>query len=184
MALDVDVWHTLPGLHRLMTESEEEVIAAEARRIESDSLYISQANFYAATAFGRLRLLLGLPAVIFAALAGTAIVASWSTVLAGICALIATIAATADLFVGSEQRSVDHHSQGVEYRNLQHDARRLRTLAPFSQSIEFRRARLEELVRRQVDLNRLNRPTSWAFKKGRRTIDSGDALQPGDEDLV
>lgn len=163
--------------------SEEEVIATEAKRIESDALYTSQANFYAATAFGRVRLLLGLPSVIFAALAGTAIIASWSNVLAGVFAVIATIASTADLFIGSDRRAVDHHSQGVEYRNLQHDARRLRTLAPFSQPIESRRAKLDELVRRQVDLNRLNRSSSWAFKRGRRTIDSGDALQPGDEQL-
>lgn len=163
--------------------TEEEFISSEAKRIESDALYTSQANFYAATAFGRMRLFLGLPSVIFAALAGTAIIASWSTVLAGIFAVIATIAATADLFIGSERRAVDHHSQGVEYRNLQHEARRLRTLAPFSQPIEFRRAKLDELVRRQVDLNRANRPTSWAFKRGRRSIDSGDALQPGDEEL-
>jgi hypothetical protein len=181
VAIDVDGRKSLSGIYGLM--SEEEVIAAEAKRIESDALYTSQANFYAATMFGRVRLFLGLPSVIFAALAGAAIIASWSTVLAGICAIVATIAATADLFIGSERRAVEHHSQGVEYRNLQHDARRLRTLTPYSQPIEFRRSKLEELVRRQVDLNRLNRPSNWAFDRGRRTIDSGDALQPGDEDL-
>lgn len=164
--------------------TEEERIADEARRIESDALYTAQANFYAAVVFGRLRLALGLPAVVFSALAGTAIIASWSTVLAGICALAATIAATADLFLGSEQRAVEHHGQGVEYRNLQHEARRLRRLAPYSQSIEVRRARLQELVRKQVDLNRLNRPGEWAFRRGRKKIDSQDVLQPGDEDLV
>ena len=177
-----DVRLALPGLHGLV--SEEDVIAIEAKRIESDALYTSQANFYAATVFGRLRIFLGLPAVIFAALAGTAIIVSWSDVLAGVFAIVATVVSTADLFIGSERRAVEHHSQGVEYRIIQHDARRLRTLAPYSQSIQFRRAKLDELVRRQIDLNRLNRPNNWAFRRGRRTIDSGEALQPGDEDLI
>jgi hypothetical protein len=161
--------------------TEEEIIAAEARRLESDALYTSQANFFAAVVFGRLRLALGLPAVIFSALAGTAVVASWSTVAVGIFAILATIAATADLFVGSDRRAVEHHSQGVEYRSLQHEARRLRTLAPHSQPIEFRRAKLDQLIRRQTDLNRQNHPSNWAYKGGRRKIDTGEALQPGDE---
>jgi hypothetical protein len=164
--------------------SEEDVIAGEARRIESDALYTAQANFYAAVALGRLRVALGLPAAVFAALAGTAVIASWSNALAGVFALLATITATADLFIGSERRSVEHHAQGVEYRNLQHEARRLRLLAPYSQPIDARREKLQELVRRQVDLNRQNRASNWAFARGRRSIDSGDVLQPGDEDLT
>lgn len=164
--------------------SEEHVIADEARRIESDALYTAQANFYAAVAFGRLRVLLGLPAVVFAALAGTAVIASWSDVLAGVFALVATITATADLFIGSERRSIEHHAQAVEYRHLQHEARRLRLLAPYAQPVEARRDRLQELVRRQVDLNRQNRASNWAFARGRRAIDSGDVLQSGDEDIT
>jgi hypothetical protein len=164
--------------------NEDERIADEARRIESDALYTAQANFVAAVIFGRLRIGLGLPTVVFSALAGTAVIASWSAALTGVFAVLATIAATADLFIGSERRATEHHSQGVEYRNLQHDARRLRTLAPFSQSLELRRTKLDELVRRQLDLNRQNRPGEWAFRRGRKKIDRGAVLQPGDEELV
>ena len=182
MAVERHVRSALPGLLGLMTEEHE--IAQEVKRIESDALYTSQANFYAAVVFGRLRIALGLPAVLFAALAGTAVIASWSSALAGVFAVLATIATTADLFLGSERRAVEHSSQGTEYRNLQHEARRLRILAPYSQPIEQQRTRLDELVRRQVDLNRLNRPGEWAFQRGRKKIDSREVLQPGDEKLV
>ncbi|MGH2945520.1 MAG: SLATT domain-containing protein [Solirubrobacteraceae bacterium] len=163
--------------------SEEEIIAAEAKRIESDALYTGQANFRQAVIFGRLHTLLGLPAVLLAALAGTAIIAAWSNTLAGACAIGATVFASADLFISSERRAAEHSSQGVEYRQLQHEARRLRTLAPFSEPLESRRTRLQDLLRRQTDLNRLNRPSEWAFQYARRKIESGEVLQPGDEEL-
>jgi hypothetical protein len=163
---------------------EEDVIAEEAKRIESDALFTAQANFADATAFRRLRLGLGLPAAIFSALAGAAIVADWSSAVAGACAIIATVAATADLFVGSERRAVERHDLGVQYRALQHDARRLRRLAPHSASIDQRRRTLEEIIARQVELNRLNRAGESAFERGRKKIGRGEVMHPGDEDLT
>ena len=163
--------------------SEDDVIATEAKRIESDALYTAQANFHQAVVFGRLHVALGLPAVVLSALAGTAILAGGSDAVAGACALAAAVFATADLFISSERRASEHSAQGVEYRKLQHDARRLRTLDVFSAAVDTRRARLEELAGRHTDLNRMNRPSEWAFRHARRKIASGELLQPGDDEL-
>jgi hypothetical protein len=44
--------------------------------------------------------------------------------------------------------------------------------------------KLQELARRQGELNRINRPSERAFKKAQKKMKAGDMLHPGDESLT
>ncbi len=165
-----------------MTEDEE--LAIEARRIESDAMYTAQANFADAASFRRLKLWLGLPAAVLSGLAGTAVLTSWSDTLAGLFALAAFVLVRLTSSSAQSAALLNTNGEGVEYRALQHDARRLRELSVYSQDVATRRDALAELIRRQTDLNRLNRSSERGFRAGKHKIARGDVLQPGDEDLV
>ncbi|MGZ4268974.1 MAG: SLATT domain-containing protein [Solirubrobacteraceae bacterium] len=164
--------------------AERKAISVAVKRIESDTLYTAQTNFVQATFFRRLHFWIGVPAVCFAAIASAAVITDWSSAVAGVCALVAAVLTAVQTFVNPERQAVEHNAQGAEYRDLQKDAHRFRTVGMLSMSMEMQRQKFDELCRRQTDLNRLNRPSERAFKKAQEKVKAGDPLHPGDEQLV
>jgi hypothetical protein len=159
-------------------------IDAEAQRIESDALWTAQTNFIQATFYRRLHYWIGGSAVVLAGVASASVITDWSDAAAGICALIATVLTALLTFVNPERQWIEHNWQGAAYRDLQHDARRLRTVYGGTMSEGDRATRLQDLARRHGELNRTNKPSERAFKKAQRKVRSGDMLQAGDEALV
>lgn len=164
--------------------AEQEALLEEARRIESDALYTSQTNFVQAVFYRRLHYVLGTSAVIAAGLASASVLAEWSDVLTGLAAVLATILTAIQTFVNPERQWIEHNWQGTEYRDLQHQARRFRTIEATSMGDEECREKLQQLAKRQTDLNRQNRPSERAFKTAQKKLAAGDALHTGDQALM
>jgi len=152
----------------------EDPLIAEVRKIETDSLYTSQTNFVQATFYDGLNFWLGIPATVAAAAAVTSIITDWSSVAAGVFALIAALLAAVQTFVAPERRATEHKQQGAAYRQLQADARIFRTIDNQRMDEKARRMRLDELLRRRAELNVRNRPNDRAFKKAQKKVHSGD----------
>jgi hypothetical protein len=152
----------------------EDPLIAEVRKIETDCLFTSQTNFVQATFYDGLNFWLGIPATVAAAAAATSIITDWSSVAAGIFALVAALLAAIQTFVAPERRATEHKQQGVAYRQLEADARVLRTIDYGRMEERARRMKLDELLRRRAELNARNRPNDRAFKKAQRKIASGD----------
>lgn len=108
------------------------------------------------------------------AAAAAAIITDWSSVAAGVFALIAALLAAVQTFVAPERRATEHKQQGVGYRQLEGDARVFRTIDYDDLDPRARRMRLEDLLRRRTELNARNRPNDRAFKKAQKKIASGD----------
>jgi len=149
-------------------------LITEVTTIETDCLFTSQTNFVQATYYDSLNFALGIPATVAAAAAATSIIADWSTVAAGIFALVAALLAAVQTFIAPERRATEHKQQGVAYRQLEADARVFRTIDYERMEERARRMELDELLRRRAELNARNRPNERAFKKAQRKIASGD----------
>jgi hypothetical protein len=152
----------------------DEPLITEVQKVETDCLYTSQTNFVQATFYDSLNLLLGVPATLAAAGAAASIITDWSSIAAGVLALIAALLAAVQTFIAPERRATDHKQQGVAYRQLEADARVFRTIDYEGMDQRARRMKLDELLRRRAELNARNRPNNRAFKKAQRKIESGD----------
>lgn len=149
-------------------------ILAEALRIEEDTNYSGRSNFAAAASSDRLHLLLGAPAAVLAAAAGTTALADLPWIAAA-CAFSATLLGALHTFLRADKRAAQHQTIGAEYIDLRNEARIFCTIDYPSLSDEERRTRIHELSARRSELNRSTpRVPRRAFKKARASIERGD----------
>ena len=124
---------------------------------------------------------LGLPTVVVAALAATAI--GRSNEVATILAVCAAVLAAVNTFLNPQQRAAAHSSSGNRYNALRNKARRFREL--HCTDPDMGGTELDgELSGLASELDKLNAESpwtpSWAYHKAKKGIEGGEAAYVAD----
>lgn len=156
-----------------------DAIIQEAKRIHENCLHTSKSHFVEASFWTKFHLLIGIPTVVLAAIAGALAFASFScgNILVGTLAIIVTILSAVATFLNPKERSSDNLTAGNNYDSLL-------TRVRIFWTIECRREEsinvLEENLKSfSAERDRLNRespqPPWWAYKKAKKGIEEGEA---------
>lgn len=114
-------------------------LAKEAARLEEDVLFAEKQHFSMATIWRRVHLALGIPASVFAALAGLSAVQS-RPILAASLAICSAILSALLTFLNPAEAGSAHHHAGIKYGTVRGKLRRLRELDLIGEvSLELRR---------------------------------------------
>lgn len=150
-------------------------IATELGRIEESATYSAQTQFSSSKFWRGLNLFLGIPAAVFAAVAGAAGLSdAMSTEAAAIIALVAAALTAVMTTLNAAQRAQQSHGAANAYLSLQGDARVLRTIDLPGLEHDAARQRLEELVGRRNAINETAPvPAFLAYFLGKRNIEKG-----------
>ena len=162
-----------------METNMKEQIRKEASRIEEDSLYSSKGHFYAGQRWSNLHLWIGVPAAILAAIAGASALSEFQShsLVAGILSIVVAALTAIATFVNPNERATTHKNAGNKYNSLRNRSRIFYTIEMSSEN------NLDKLAERLKSLdgqrNKLNEESpqipKWAFKKGRKGIEDGEA---------
>lgn len=158
-----------------MPPTEPDAIAAELLRIEEAATYSSQSQFSSAKFWRGLNLLLGVPAAVLAAIAGTTVLADASSAKTGAAIALISAALTAVMTtLNASQRAEQSRVSANAYLALQADARMMRTVYLPDLDREDATQRLEELVKRRTSVNETAPvPAFLSYWLGRRNIAKG-----------
>ncbi len=153
----------------------EEVIK-ESKRIEEDCIHSSKGHYVAAGFWSNFHLIVGIPSVILAAIAGTTAFIDLPIV-AGIVSIIVTILTSIATFLNPKDRANSHFTAGNNYNSLQSTIRRFWSIeCKNEEPIKLLIHKLEEY---SLTRDRLNRESSqiprWAYNKGKKYIEDGEA---------
>ena len=154
-------------------------LSKELRRIEEDSVHSGKSHHNAYDRWACYHLWLGIPSVIFSALAGTAFFQDCEVV-AGLMSTFAGILTALITFLKPSERAALHKSAGDRYFALKNDTRLCREIRlPFTSDQPNALTNLEELVQeflgRRNDLNQLSPAfTRRDFEKTRKGISEGE----------
>ena len=148
----------------------------EALRIREDTDYSSKGHFEASSTWRNVNLWIGIPNVIFAAIAGISVLEECK-ILAVIFAALSAMFAALNTFLGAADKAATHKRFGNEYLALRNRSRyfiNIKTKRDLSES-ELE-AQLEELFTRRNDLNS-SAPLipRNAFEKARKGIEEGES---------
>ena len=165
----VTLWPEVPAV-RMM-----DPIIEECRRIQEDCEYSARSNFMASVANHTLHQRLGVPATALAAAASVSALTEWSSVAAGISALLAALLAGTQSFLSLDQLSAQQHTIGAEYTALRNAARVFERIEFDGATPQERKARVLEMSSRRDDLNRSTPPIKrvW-FVRARKAIEEGE----------
>jgi len=154
-------------------------IINEVKRIEEDSLFSSKGHFFAARRWNNLHLMLGIPAIVFAAISGTL---SFSgsvkpDIFAGGLSLLVAILAALITFLNPNEKTNLHHKAGNSYDALKNSARIFSNIGINTPATD------EKLYDQVRDLNSIRTDLNqsspgipqFAYKQAKRSIDLGEA---------
>ena len=165
------------GCHRSLAlpPAEHTAICNELSRIEEAASYSSQSQFSSAKFWRGLNLVLGVPAAVLAAIAGTTVLADASNAKTGAVIALVSAALTAVMTtLNAAQRAEQSRGAANAYLALQGDARLLRTIDLRGLDHDGARQRLDELVQRRNAINETAPvPAFIAYLMGARNIDKG-----------
>lgn len=163
------------------TETLETELAAEAQRIEEDTLYSAKGHFEAARSWFRWNLAIGLPTTVAAAVASGAAFADHTITSGILAALVAGLSAVLT-FLDPRGRNEQHVTAGNAYRALSNDARIYRRITlRGGDPIETLRTRLEELNERRNALNGSSpQIPRVAYERARTSIEAGESAYAAD----
>lgn len=150
-------------------------IVAEAARIEESAMYSAQTQFSSAKFWRGLNLALGVPAAVFAAVAGTVVLTELVSADVGAVIALAAAALTATMTtLDAAQRSEQSRIAANAFLALQGDARVLRTIDALVLDEGTARARLAELAERRNAISAAAPvPAYLAYRLGRHNIAKG-----------
>jgi hypothetical protein len=150
--------------------------------MEEDALFSSRRHFNACGYWMASHYVLGLPTVVVAALAATAI--GRSNGVATILAVCAAVLAAVNTFLNPQQRAAAHSSSGNRYNALRNKARRFRELH-CTDSAKGGEELDGELSALASELDKLNAESPWtprwAYRKAKKGIEGGEAAYVADE---
>ena len=176
-----DFWKLFPyiWLKYTMEEPLKKKIKEEAERIEEDSLYSAKGHFYAAQLWVNLRLWLGIPAAVLAAIAGTAALSKFDhhNVVAGVLSIIVAALTTVLTFLNPNEKASAHQKAGNDYNSLKNEARIFHDIgAAIIAEEEDPATSLRELSQKRDAMNKEHvQIPKWAFKKAKKGIEEGEA---------
>ncbi len=161
-----------------MTEASDAKIAIreELQRIEEDCIHSGKAQFNAGVRWNRYHIMLGLPAVILSAAAGTAFFKDQSDI-AGVMSTVVALLTALSTFLKPSERASSHKSSGDQYLTLRNDSRVLRTIRLDAACDDVSAlANLDEITKRRNELNQASAQVSRRdFVEARAGIDHGEA---------
>lgn len=153
----------------------------EAKRVEEDSLYSAKSHFEAGRRWSRVHLWLGLPAAALSAIAGGSAFGGHD-VLAGSLALVVAGLTAVMTFLSPDDKASRHQLAGARYNAVRNSARVFYEVTVLRGGADLS-TQLASLCERRDTLN-LESPqiAGWAFQKGRKAIESGEASYQVDRD--
>jgi hypothetical protein len=153
-------------------------IIKELKRIEEDAKHSSKSHFNAAQGWSNWHLWLGIPATFFSAIAGISALSQFDyhNVAAGIIALLVAGLTALITFLNPNERAEAHLTAGNAYNDLRNKARILYEIDADTLDDKALAERLKELDNKRSELNSGSpQPPRWAFEKGRKGIEEGEA---------
>lgn len=152
-------------------------IRDELLRIEEDCIHSGKAQFNAGDRWSRYHFMLGLPAVILSAAAGTAFFKDQPEI-AGVLSSIVAVLTALMTFLKPSERASSHKGSGDQYLTLRNDARVLRTIkldAACDDAAAI--TNLDEITKRRNELNQASLQVARRdFVKARKGIDEGEGM--------
>ena len=158
----------------------------EARRVEEDSLYSAKGHFSVALRWGRVRLWLGVPTSILAAIAGVSALAQFDNhnIVAGLLAILVAALTAVSTFLNPNEKANSHHNAGTKYNSLRNRIRIFYNIDCAGEDSEQKlTTQLKDLAKERDELN-LSNPQipRWAYREARKTIEEGEADYKVDEE--
>lgn len=157
-------------------------IAAELERIEEDCIHSGKAQFNAGDRWRHYHYWLGIPSVMFSAIAGTAFFqeqAEWGGALASAAGILTALIT----FLKPSERASAHKSAGDQYLALRNDARVYREISlEHACDDEAALAGLDEFTKRRNAMNLSSTQVAKRdFEKARAGINAGEAAHAVDK---
>lgn len=158
-------------------------IIKESQRIEESALYSAKGHFAAAHAWANFHLIIGIPIVILAAVAGCTFINNYSLI-AGILSLIVAVLSAVMTFLNPNERSSSHLNAGNSYDALQNETRIFRTIDCWREDSEqILTERLKNFSDQKGKLNQGSPQIPWwAYQIAKRSIKAGEGNFEVDKD--
>lgn len=170
----------LTGLNDTMELKEN--ILKEAKRIEEDTEFSSEAHFITAQRWSHSHQVLGVLVAILAVVSGGTALTQLNeynffvTFGIGITSLVAGSLAAVSTFLNPNERATCHLNAGNSYRELRNDVRVFCNIDYLQDSDEILVKKIKELATRRDALNKSSpQPSTYAFKEAKRRIEKEGA---------
>ena len=160
----------------IMSDDIKNKIIEEAKHIEEDSLYSSKGQYEAANSWSKVHLIIGIPTVILAAIAGASALSQFDNhnIIAGILAIIVAALSALSTFLNPNQKATCHLNAGNNYRKLRNDAHRFCEIDFLKDANDMLEKKVKQLAKRRDELNLTSpQPPEWAYKKAKKRIEEG-----------
>lgn len=156
-------------------------IEREAARVEEDALYSARGHFEASRGWTLAHYSIGVPTAVLAAIA-SALALSDQTTFAGIVAIAVAALSALSTFLNPSKNAQQHQAAGAAFNEVRNRARLLREIDlraskdedGLADSVKSLAARRDELNKASPGIPR------WAFKRGRKGIQRGEASYAAD----
>ena len=150
-------------------------IMKESQRIEESALYSAKGHFAAAHALANFHLIIGVPIVVLAAIAGSSFVSN-NNIIAGVLSLVVAVLSAIMTFLNPNERSSSHLNAGNSYDVLQNEVRIFRTIDCWREDSE--QMLTERLKNYSDQKGKLNQGSPqipwWAYQIAKRGIKAGE----------
>lgn len=158
-------------------------IMKESQRIEESVLYSAKGHFVAAHAWANFHLIIGVPIVILAAIAGCSFVNN-NSLTAGILSLIVAVLSAVMTFLNPNERSSSHLNAGNSYDALQNETRIFRTVDCWREDSEqILTERLKNFSSQKGKLNQGSPQIPWwAYQIAKQGVKAGEGSFEVDKD--
>ena len=158
-------------------------IMKESKRIEESSLYSAKGHFAAAHTWANFHLIIGVPIVVLAAIAGSSFISN-NNVIAGVLSLIVAVLSAVMTFLNPNERSSSHLNAGNSYDVLQNEVRIFRTIDCWREDPEqILTERLKNFSDQKGKLNQGSPQIPWwAYQIAKRGIKAGEGSYEVDKD--
>ncbi|MDO9529085.1 MAG: SLATT domain-containing protein [Syntrophales bacterium] len=158
-------------------------IMKESQRIEESALYSAKGHFTAAHVWSNFHLIIGVPIVILAAIAGCSFVND-NSLIAGILSLIVAVLSAIMTFLNPNERSSSHLNAGNSYDTLQNETRIFRTIDCWREDSEqILTERLKNFSSQKGKLNQGSPQIPWwAYQIAKRGVNAGEGSFEVDKD--
>lgn len=151
-----------------------EMIIGEAKRVENDTHYSAKGHFEAANGWNKFHIVLGIPTVICAAVAGASAFSQFDNhnTVAGILAIVVAALTAVSTFLNPNEQASAHQNVGNKYNALRNRARTFYTMdALIETSDQELMKNVKELIKQRDDLNESSPPIPrWAYRSAKRIV--------------
>lgn len=168
---------------QLVSKAKEQIIK-ETQRIEEAALFSAKGHFVASYFWSNFHLIIGIPIVVLAAIAGSSFF-NHNNAVTGICSLIVAILSAVMTFLNPNERSSSHLNAGNSYDALQNEARIFRSIDCWREKSD--QILTDHLKKISLQKNKLNQNSPqiswWAYLWAKRGIEKGEGDYAVDKEI-